>query len=39
MVPTLVMAGDRDVIADVHTLEIFHNLPNRSSPSFLARRT
>ena len=28
MVPTLVMAGDRDVIADVHTLEIFHNLPN-----------
>lgn len=26
--PTLVMAGDRDVIADVHTLEIFHGLPN-----------
>ena len=26
--PTLVMAGDRDVIADVHTLEIFHNLPD-----------
>ena len=27
-VPTLVMAGDRDVIADTHTLEIFHGLPN-----------
>ena len=26
--PTLVMAGDRDVIVDQHTLEIFHNLPN-----------
>ena len=26
--PTLVMAGDRDVIRDEHTLEIFHNLPN-----------
>jgi pimeloyl-ACP methyl ester carboxylesterase len=28
MVPTLVMAGDRDVISDAHTLEIFHALPN-----------
>jgi len=28
MAPTLVMAGDRDVISDVHTLEIFHALPN-----------
>jgi pimeloyl-ACP methyl ester carboxylesterase len=26
--PTLVMAGDRDVIRDGHTLEIFHGLPN-----------
>jgi pimeloyl-ACP methyl ester carboxylesterase len=25
--PTLVMAGDRDVIRDEHTLEIFHALP------------
>jgi len=26
--PTLVMAGDRDIIRDTHTLEIFHALPN-----------
>lgn len=26
--PTLVLAGDHDVIADEHTLEIFHHLPN-----------
>jgi len=26
--PTLVLAGDHDVIADAHTLEIFHNIPN-----------
>jgi len=26
--PTLVMAGDKDVIRDDHTLEIFHALPN-----------
>ncbi len=26
--PTLVMAGDKDVIDDEHTLEIFHHLPN-----------
>jgi pimeloyl-ACP methyl ester carboxylesterase len=26
--PTLVMAGDRDVIVDTHTLEIFHGLPS-----------
>ena len=26
--PTLVMAGDRDIIRDEHTLEIFHSLPN-----------
>lgn len=26
--PTLVLAGDHDVIADEHTLEIFHRLPN-----------
>jgi len=26
-VPTLVMAGDRDIIRDDHTLEIFHALP------------
>ncbi len=26
--PALVMAGDRDLIRDEHTLEIFHHLPN-----------
>lgn len=26
--PTLILAGDHDLIADEHTLEIFHNLPN-----------
>jgi pimeloyl-ACP methyl ester carboxylesterase len=26
--PTLVMAGDRDLIIDTHTLEIFNALPN-----------
>lgn len=26
--PTLVMAGDHDVICDEHTVEIFHNIPN-----------
>lgn len=26
--PTLVLAGDHDVIADEHTLDIFHHLPN-----------
>ena len=26
--PTLVLAGDHDVIADEHTLEIFHHIPN-----------
>jgi pimeloyl-ACP methyl ester carboxylesterase len=26
--PTLVLAGDHDVIADEHTLEIFHQIPN-----------
>lgn len=26
--PTLVMAGDRDMIADEHTLLIYHHLPN-----------
>ena len=26
--PTLVLAGDHDVIADEHTLEIYHHLPN-----------
>jgi pimeloyl-ACP methyl ester carboxylesterase len=26
--PTLVLAGDHDVIADAHTLEIFHHIPN-----------
>ena len=26
-IPTLVMAADRDVILDEHTLEIFHTLP------------
>ncbi len=26
--PTLVMAGDHDVIVDEHTIEIFHNVPN-----------
>ena len=26
--PTLVLASDHDVIADAHTLEIFHHLPN-----------
>lgn len=26
--PTLVLAGDHDVIADEHTVEIFHHLPN-----------
>lgn len=26
--PTLVMAGDRDIITDEHTLEIFHSLPS-----------
>ena len=27
-VPTLVMAGDHDIIRDEHTLEIYHHLPN-----------
>jgi pimeloyl-ACP methyl ester carboxylesterase len=27
-IPTLVMAGDRDVIRDEHTLSIFHAIPN-----------
>jgi pimeloyl-ACP methyl ester carboxylesterase len=26
--PTLVLAGDHDVIADEHTLEIYHHIPN-----------
>ena len=26
--PTLVLAGDHDLILDTHTLEIFHHLPN-----------
>jgi pimeloyl-ACP methyl ester carboxylesterase len=26
--PTLVLAGDHDVIRDEHTLEIYHNIPN-----------
>ena len=26
--PTLVLASDHDVIADEHTLEIYHHLPN-----------
>jgi pimeloyl-ACP methyl ester carboxylesterase len=26
--PTLIMAGDHDVILDQHTLEIFHHIPN-----------
>jgi pimeloyl-ACP methyl ester carboxylesterase len=26
--PTLVLASDHDVIADEHTLEIFHHIPN-----------
>ena len=26
--PTLVLAGDHDVIADEHTIEIFHHIPN-----------
>ncbi len=26
--PTLVLASDHDAIADDHTLEIYHNLPN-----------
>ncbi|HUW08254.1 MAG TPA: alpha/beta hydrolase, partial [Anaerolineae bacterium] len=26
--PTLVLAGDHDVIRDEHTLEIFHHIPN-----------
>jgi pimeloyl-ACP methyl ester carboxylesterase len=26
--PTLVLAGDHDLIRDVHTLEIFHHVPN-----------
>ncbi len=26
--PTLILAGDHDLILDTHTLEIFHNLPN-----------
>ena len=26
--PTLVLAGDHDVITDEHTVEIFHHLPN-----------
>jgi len=26
--PTLVMSGDKDVIRDEHTLQIFHHLPN-----------
>jgi pimeloyl-ACP methyl ester carboxylesterase len=32
--PTLVMAGDRDVIRDQHTLEIFHGLPNANLAIF-----
>jgi pimeloyl-ACP methyl ester carboxylesterase len=27
-VPTLILAGDHDVIADQHTLEIYHHIPN-----------
>lgn len=27
-VPTLVLAGDHDLISDEHTLEIFHHIPN-----------
>lgn len=27
-VPALILAGDHDVIADHHTLEIFHHIPN-----------
>ena len=26
--PTLVLAGDHDVIADEHTLEIYHHIPH-----------
>jgi pimeloyl-ACP methyl ester carboxylesterase len=26
--PTLVLAGDHDIIRDEHTLEIYHQLPN-----------
>ena len=26
--PTLVLAGDHDLIADAHTLEIYHHIPN-----------
>jgi pimeloyl-ACP methyl ester carboxylesterase len=26
--PTLVLAGDHDLIRDTHTLDIFHHLPN-----------
>ena len=26
--PTLVLAGDHDVIRDEHTLEIYHHIPN-----------
>ena len=26
--PTLIMASDRDVISDAHTLEIHHSIPN-----------
>jgi pimeloyl-ACP methyl ester carboxylesterase len=28
LAPTLIMAGDHDLIADEHTLEIYHHLPN-----------
>jgi pimeloyl-ACP methyl ester carboxylesterase len=26
--PTLIMAGDRDITSDEHTLEIYHSIPN-----------
>jgi len=38
-VPTLVMAGDRDVIRDEHTLSMFHALPKSQLAIFPAQRT
>ncbi len=34
--PTLVLAGDHDAIADEHTLEIYHHLPNAELAIFPA---
>jgi len=28
LAPTMVMAGDHDIIIDTHTLKLFHSLPN-----------